>query len=60
MGDVASLQAVARRVLAGLAGQADLLPGADELAFLDIDSKTLQVYGGGKQGACHDSRVSHG
>jgi len=51
MGDVASLQAVARRVLAGLAGQADLLPGADELAFLDIDSKTLQVYGGGKQGA---------
>jgi hypothetical protein len=51
MGDVASLQAVARRTLTGLAGQVPLLPGAGELAFLDIDSKTLQVYGGAKQGA---------
>jgi hypothetical protein len=51
MGDVASLQAVARRTLTGLAGQVPLLPGAGQLAFLDIDSKTLQVYGGTKQGA---------
>ncbi|GAB3471536.1 hypothetical protein GCM10027436_88030 [Actinophytocola sediminis] len=33
----------------------DLLPGASELAFVDIDSKTTQVYGRRKQGA----RVGH-
>jgi len=51
MGDVASLQAVARRTLTRLAGHVDLLPGVHDLAFLDIDSKTLRVYGPGKQGA---------
>jgi len=54
-GDVSSLEAVARRMLLRLTGLVDLLPGAAELAFLDIDSKTTQVYGGHKQGA----RVGH-
>jgi len=38
-------------VLAGLAGQVELLPGGDQLAFLDIDSTINQVYGYAKQGA---------
>lgn len=54
-GDVASLEAVARRVLPRLVERVDLLPGASELAFVDIDSKTTQVYGRRKQGA----RVGH-
>jgi len=54
-GDVSSLEAVARRMLPRLAKRVDLLPGAGELAFVDIDSKTTQVYGRAKQGA----RVGH-
>jgi len=54
-GDVASLEAVARRMLPRLAKRVDLLPDADRLAFVDIDSKTTQVYGRCKQGA----RVGH-
>jgi hypothetical protein len=54
-GDVSSLEAVARRMLPQLVERVDLLPGASELAFVDIDSKTTQVYGRGKQGA----RVGH-
>lgn len=54
-GDVSSLEAVARRVLPRLVERVDLLPGADRLAFVDIDSKTTQVYGRRKQGA----RVGH-
>jgi hypothetical protein len=50
-GDVSSLQAVARRMLLGLTDLVDLLPDAGRLAFVDIDSKTTQVYGGHKQGA---------
>jgi hypothetical protein len=37
--------------LAGLAGQSPLLPGADVLAFVDIDSTQKRVYGHRKQGA---------
>jgi hypothetical protein len=54
-GDVSSLEAVARRVLPRLVERVDLLPGVGELAFVDIDSKTTQVYGRRKQGA----RVGH-
>lgn len=54
-GDVASLEAVTRRMLPRLVERVDLLPGASELAFVDIDSKTTQVYGRAKQGA----RVGH-
>jgi hypothetical protein len=54
-GDVSSLEAVARRMLTRLTRRVELLPGASELAFVDIDSKTTQVYGRRKQGA----RVGH-
>ena len=50
-GNVRQLDAVASKVLAGLAGQVGLLPGGDQLAFLDIDSTINQVYGYAKQGA---------
>ena len=45
------LQKVHREVLAELARRAPLLPGADTLAFLDIDSQQKRVYGHAKQGA---------
>jgi hypothetical protein len=38
-------------MLAGLAGQAPLLPGKDVLAFIDIDSQQKRVCGRKKQGA---------
>jgi hypothetical protein len=50
-GNVAQLQKVHRLVLAELARRAPLLPGADTLAFLDIDSQQKRVYGYHKQGA---------
>jgi hypothetical protein len=50
-GNVLQLQQVHRLVLAGLAGRAPLLPGADVLAFVDIDSQQKRVYGHRKQGA---------
>jgi Transposase DDE domain group 1 len=40
-----------REFLAGLARQAPVLPGADVLAFIDIDSTQKRVYGHKKQGA---------
>ncbi len=42
---------MARRLLAELAGRALLLPGADVLAFIDMDSMQKRVYGHQKQGA---------
>jgi hypothetical protein len=53
MGDVSSLQAVTRRAIPRLAEQVPLLPSADTLAFVDIDSKITQVYGRAKQGAAY-------
>jgi hypothetical protein len=53
MGDVSSLNAVARRALPRLATQTPLLPGADQVAFVDIDSKITQVYGRAKHGAAY-------
>jgi Transposase DDE domain group 1 len=50
-GNVRQLDAVARLLLAGLARLAPLLPGADQLAFVDVDSMQRRVYGHKKQGA---------
>jgi hypothetical protein len=50
-GNVLQLQKVHREVLAELARRAPLLPGADVLAFVDIDSQQKRVYGYAKQGA---------
>jgi DDE family transposase len=50
-GNVLQLQMVHRQVLAELARRAPLLPGADTLAFVDIDSQQKRVYGHAKQGA---------
>ena len=45
------LEKVSRELLAGLARRAALLPGAERLAFIDIDSMQRRVYGHKKQGA---------
>ena len=50
-GNVRQLAAVHRRVLVELATRAPLLPGADTLVFVDVDSVQRRVYGGTKQGA---------
>jgi hypothetical protein len=50
-GNVRQLAAVHRRVLARLAVQTPLLPGAETLAFVDVDSVQRRVYGASKQGA---------
>jgi hypothetical protein len=50
-GNVRQLDAVARRLLAELARQAPLLPGAEVLAFIDIDAMQKRIYGHAKQGA---------
>ena len=50
-GNVRQLAAVHRRVLTELAVQAPLLPGADVLAYIDVDSVQRRVFGGRKQGA---------
>ena len=44
-GNVLQLQKVHRQFLAELARRAPLLPGADVLAFVDIDSQQKRVYG---------------
>jgi hypothetical protein len=50
-GNVSQLQKAHRELLAALSRQAPLLPGAETLAFLDIDSTQKRVYGYKKQGA---------
>jgi Transposase DDE domain group 1 len=50
-GNVRQLEAVARQTLTGLAGQAPVLAGASQYAFLDVDSTIERVYGYQKQGA---------
>ena len=50
-GNVSQLQKAHREVLANLARTAPLLPGAETLAFVDIDSTQKRVYGYQKQGA---------
>jgi hypothetical protein len=48
---VRQLDAVASRVVAGLAQQSPLLAGIDDLALVDIDDTIVEVHGYGKQGA---------
>ena len=50
-GNVRQLDAAHRGLTAALAGDPRLLPGREELAFIDIDSAQERVYGYGKQGA---------
>ena len=50
-GHVRQLDAVASRLLINLAGRAPLLPGADRLAYIDVDDTVRQTYGYAKQGA---------
>jgi hypothetical protein len=48
---VSQLEKAGREFLAELAREAPLLPGADVLAFIDVDSMQKRVYGHKKQGA---------
>jgi hypothetical protein len=50
-GHVRQLDAVAARLLAGLADCTPVLAGADELAYIDVDDTVRQTYGYAKQGA---------
>jgi len=50
-GHVRQLDSVAAGMLQRLAGRAPLLPGADQIAFLDIDDTIRATYGYAKQGA---------
>jgi len=50
-GHVQQLNVVLRQGLIRLARRVDLLPGADEVVFVDVDSTHRQVYGYAKQGA---------
>jgi hypothetical protein len=50
-GNACQAEAVSRRMLARLARKAPVLPGADALAVIDIDSVQRQVHGPAKQGA---------
>jgi hypothetical protein len=50
-GHVQQLNRVLREGLVRLAEQVDLLPGADQVVLVDLDSAHRQVYGYAKQGA---------
>jgi len=50
-GHVRQLDAVASRLLVNLARRAPLLPGAAELAYIDVDDTVRQTYGYAKAGA---------
>jgi hypothetical protein len=50
-GNVSQLEKAGREFLVRLAREAPLLPGAETLAFIDIDSMQKRVYGHKKQGA---------
>jgi Transposase DDE domain group 1 len=50
-GNVRQLEMVNRLLLAELARRAPLLPGREQLAFVDIDAMQKRVYGRRKQGA---------
>jgi hypothetical protein len=51
IGHITQLENVSTSVLKNLITQAPLLPGIEQLAFLDIDSKITPVSGPGKEGA---------
>ncbi|WP_406323958.1 IS1380 family transposase [Streptomyces sp. NBC_01637] len=50
-GHALQLHAVHRRFLGQLAAHTPLLPGADQMVFIDVDSTHKRVYGRAKQGA---------
>ncbi|MGH3981883.1 MAG: IS1380 family transposase [Pseudonocardiaceae bacterium] len=50
-GHVQQLNAVLRQSLIALTARTPLLPGAEEVVFVDLDSTHRQVYGYAKQGA---------
>ena len=50
-GHVRQLDAVASRLLIDLARRAPLLPGADELVYVDVDDTVRQTYGYAQAGA---------
>jgi hypothetical protein len=50
-GHALQLEAAARDLLAALAARTPLLPGAQTLAYVDVDSLLRRVYGPAKQGA---------
>jgi hypothetical protein len=50
-GHVQQLNVVLRESLIALARRVDLLPGAEQVVFVDLDSTHRQVYGYAKQGA---------
>jgi hypothetical protein len=52
-GHVQQLNTVLRQSLIALAKRVDLLPGAEQVVFVDLDSTHRQVYGYAKQGAEH-------
>jgi hypothetical protein len=52
-GHARQLDSVLREHLVALCGRVELLPGADERVFIDIDSLLRPVYGHAKQGASY-------
>jgi Transposase DDE domain group 1 len=52
-GHARQLESVLREHLVALCGRVDMLPGADEQVFVDIDSLLRPVYGHAKQGASY-------
>ena len=52
-GHARQLESVLRHHLAALCERVDLLPGADRVAFIDIDSLLRPVYGHAKQGVSY-------
>jgi hypothetical protein len=52
-GHARQLESVLREHLVALCGRVDLLPGADQRVFIDIDSLLRPVYGHAKQGASY-------
>ncbi len=50
-GDTRALESVARRLLARLAATVPLLPGANQIAYMDLDSLLRRTFDTGKQGA---------
>ena len=52
-GHVRQLESAARAFLAGLARTVPLLPGAEQIAYVDVDSLLRRAYGHAKAGAAH-------
>jgi hypothetical protein len=52
-GHARQLESVLREHLVALCGRVDLLPGADQQVFIDVDSLLRPVYGHAKQGASY-------